>query len=131
MHNRPKQKRERLEAKGEDPQFFVLIGQTLGQLIDLADQGLAPAGAQVVSTQAAAIDWGKAYHDSPHVLTQVARNFDATMGGEQLNADRAGGPLLPETMGKAKGIMERMDALTNQRTGLFTDEAMQTKEFTG
>ena len=132
MHHRREQWRERLEAKGEHPQFFVLMGQTLGQLMDLADKGLAPAGAQVVSTQAAAIDWGKAYHDTPHGLTQVARNFDSTFGAELSSEDTAAvGPLLRETMDKAKGIMEKADALTDPRTGLFTDEAMQTKELTG
>jgi hypothetical protein len=131
MHNRREQWRERLEAKGGDPQTFLRMGQTLGQMMDLADTGLAPAGAQVVKEQAEPIDWGKAYHDSPHVLTQVARSFDPTLGAELPSEDTAVGPLLRETMGKAKGIMERVDALTDQRTGLFTDEAMQTNEMTG
>ena len=99
--------------------------------MDLADKGLAPAGAQLVKEQAESVDWGKAYHDSPHVLTQVARSFDPTLGVEQLSEDTPVGPLLRETMDKAKGIMERVDSLTDQRTGLFTDEAMQTKELTG
>ena len=34
-------------------------------------------------------------------------------------------------MDQAKGIMERVDSMTDQRTGLFTDEAMRTKELTG
>jgi hypothetical protein len=131
MHNRRKQWRERLEAEGADPQFFVFMGQTLGQLMDLADKGLAPAGAQIVMDAAAAVDWGKAYHDSPHVLTQVAQSFDPTLGAEHPGEDTAVGSLLRETMDKAKGIMERVDSLTDQRTGLFTDEAMQTKELTG
>ena len=121
MHNRREQWRERLEAKGADPQFFVLMGQTLGQLMDLADKGLAPAGAQIVSNQAAAVDWGKAYHDPLHVLTQVARNFDPTLGAELLSEETAVGLLLRETMDKAKGIMEMVDSMTAQRTGLFTD----------
>jgi hypothetical protein len=131
MNNRRKQWRKRLEAKGGDPQTFLLMGQTLGQLMDLADKGLAPAGAQVVKEQAESVDWGKAYHDSPHVLTQVARSFDPTLSAEHPNEDKAVGPLLRETMDKAKGIMERVDSLTDQRTGLFTDEAMQTQELTG
>jgi hypothetical protein len=131
MPNPPKQWRERLEAKGEDPKTFLLLGQTLGQLMDLADKGLAPAGAQVVKEQAESFDWGKSYHNSPDVLTQVARNFDPTMGAELPSEDTGVGPLLRETMDKAKGIMERMDRLTDQRTGLFTDEAMRTKELTG
>jgi hypothetical protein len=131
MNNRPKQWRERLEAKGGDPKTFLLMGKTLGQLMDLADKGLAPAGAQVVKDQAELVDWGTAYHDSPHVLTQVARSFDPTLGAELPSEDTAVGPLLRETMDKAKGIMERVDALTDQRTGLFTDEAMQTNEMTG
>jgi hypothetical protein len=131
MNNLPEQWRERLEAEGGDPQFFVLMGQTLGQLMDLADKGLAPAGAQVVKEQAESFDWGKAYHNSLDVLTQVARNFDPTMGAELPSEETAVGPLLRETMDKAKGIMARVDALTDQRTGLFTDEAMQTRELTG
>jgi hypothetical protein len=131
MHNRREQWRERLQVEGADPRFFVLMGQTLGQLMDLADKGLASEGAQIVSKQAAAVDWGKAYHDPLHVLTQVARNFDTTMGAELPTEETAVGPLLRETMDKAKGIMERVDALTDQRTGLFTDEAMRSKEVTG
>lgn len=130
MHHLPGQWRERLEAKGEDPKTFLLMGQTLGQLMDLADKGLAPKGAQIVSEQAAAVDWGKAYHDSPHVLTQVARSFDPTLGAEHPSEDTALGPLLRETMDKVKGIMERVDRLTDPRTGLFTDEAMETTELT-
>lgn len=131
MNNLPKQWRERLEAKGGDPQFFVLMGQTLGQLMDLADKGLAPKGAQIVSEQAATFDWGKAYHDPLHVLTQVAQSFDPTLGAEHPSEDTAVGPLLQETMDKAKGIMEKVDSMTDQRTGLFTDEAMRSKEVTG
>lgn len=131
MNNAPKQWRERLEAEGGDPQTFLRMGQTLGQLMDLADKGLAPAGAQVVKEEAESVDWGKAYHDSPHVLTQVAQSFDPTLGAEHPSEDTTAGSLLRETMDKAKGIMERADALTDQRTGLFTDEAMQTKELTG
>ncbi len=131
MHNHREQWRELLEAEGEDPRFFVLMGQTLGQLMDLADKGLAPAGAQIVKTQTATVDWGKAYRNSPQVLTQVARSFDPTLGAEHSSEDTAVGPLLRETMDKAKGIMERVDTLTDQRTGLFTDEAMQTKELKG
>jgi hypothetical protein len=131
MTNRPKQWRERLEAKGQDPQTFLRMGQTLGEMMDLADKGLAPAGAQVVKEQTELVDWGKAYHDSPHVLTQVARSFDPTLSAEHPNEDAAVGPLLRETMDKAKGIMERVDSLTDQRTGLFTDEAMRTQELTG
>ena len=131
MPNLREQWRERLEAKGEDPKTFLLLGQTLGQLMDLADKGLAPAGAQIVSKQAASVDWGKAYHDSPHVLTQVARSFDPTLSAEPPSEDMAVGPLLREAMDKAKGIMERVDSLTDQRTGLFTDEAMRTQELTG
>jgi hypothetical protein len=131
MNNLPKQWRERLEAEGADPQFFVYMGQTLGQLMDLADKGLAPAGAQIVmNAAAAAVDWGKTYRDSPQVLTQVARSFDPTLGTEQPSEDTEVGPLLRETMDKAKGIMERADSLTDPRTGLFTDESMQTKELT-
>ena len=129
MNNRPEQWRERLEAEGGDPQFFVLMGQTLGRLMDLADKGLAPAGAQVVKEQAASFDWGKASHNSPAVLTQVARNFDPTMGAELPSAETASE--LRETMNKAQGIMERVDSMTDQRTGFFTDEAMQSKEVTG
>jgi len=131
MNNRPKQWRERLEAKGGDPKTFLRMGQTLGQLMDLADKGLAPAGAQVVSTQAVAVNWGKAYQDSPHMLTQVAQNFDPTFGAAPPSEEAAIGPLLRETMDKAQGIMERVDSMTDQRTGLFTDEAMQSKEVTG
>ena len=131
MNNLPKQWSERLEAEGGDPQFFVLMGQTLGQLMDLADKGLAPKGAQVVKDQAESFDWGKAYHNSPDVLTQVARNFDPTMGTELPSEEMAVGPLLRETMNKAQGIMERVDSMTDQRTGLFTDEAMGSKEVTG
>lgn len=98
--------------------------------MDLADKGLAPAGAQVVSGQGAAVDWGKAYHDSPHVLTQVAQSFDPTLGVELPNEETAIGPLLRETMDKAQGIMERVDSMTDPRTGFFTDEAMQSKEVT-
>jgi hypothetical protein len=100
-------------------------------MMDLADKGLAPAGAQVVKEQAAAVDWGKAYHDSPQVLTQVARSFDPTLSAEQPNDDTAVGSLLRETMDKAKGVMERVESLTDQRTGLFTDEAMQSNELKG
>ncbi len=107
------------------------MGQTLGQMMDLADKGLAPAGAQVVKEQAESVDWGKAYHDTPHVLTQVARSFDPTLDAEHPNEDKAVGPLLRETMDKAKGIMEKVDSLTDQRTGLFTDEAMRTNELKG
>ena len=121
MHNLREQWRERLEAEGAHPRVFVLMGQTLGQLMNLVDKGLAPAGAQIVSKQAAAVDWGKAYHDSPQVLTQVARSVDPTLGVEPLSEDTAVGPLLRETMDKAKGIMERVDSTTDQRTGLFTD----------
>ena len=128
MNNLRKQWRERLEAKGEDPKTFLLMGQTLGQLMDLADKGLAPAGAQVVKEQAESVDWGKAYHNSPHVLTQVARSFDPTLGVELPSEDMAVESLLRETMDKAKGIMVRVDRLTDQRTGLFSDEAMQTNE---
>jgi hypothetical protein len=131
MNNRRKQWRKRLEDKGGDPQTFLLMGQTLGQMMDLADKGLAPEGAQIVKEQAESVDWGKAYHDSPQVLTQVARSFDPTMGAELQSEETKVGPLLRETMDKAKGIMERVDALTDQRTGLFTDEAMRTKELTG
>ena len=131
MNNRRKQWRKRLEAKGGDPQTFLLMGQTLGQMMDLADKGLAPAGAQVVKEQAESVDWGKAYHDTPHVLTQVARSFDPTLDAEHPNEDKAVGPLLRETMDKAKGIMEKVDSLTDQRTGLFTDEAMRTNELKG
>jgi len=131
MNNLPKQWRERLEAEGGDPQFLALMGQTLGQMMDLADKGLAPAGAQVVKEQAESVDWGKAYHDSPHVLTQVAQSFDPTLGAEHPSEDTAFGPLLQETMDKTKGIMERVDYMTDQRTGLFTDEAMRTNELTG
>lgn len=131
MNNRHKQWRERLEAKGGDPQTFLRVGQTLGQMMDLADKGLAPAGAQVVKEQTELVDWDKAYHDSPHVLSQVARSFDPTLSAEPPNEDAAVGPLLRETMDKSKGIMERVDSLTDQRTGLFTDEAMQTNELTG
>ena len=34
-------------------------------------------------------------------------------------------------MTKVKGIMERVDSMTDQRTGCFTDEAMKTKEMMG
>ncbi|OAI49894.1 hypothetical protein AYO43_00530 [Nitrospira sp. SCGC AG-212-E16] len=100
-------------------------------MMDLADKGLAPAGAQVVKEQTELVDWDKAYHYSPHVLSQVARSFDPTLSAEPPNEDAAVGPLLRETMDKSKGIMERVDSLTDQRTGLFTDEAMQTNEVTG
>ena len=131
MHNRREQWRERLEAKGGDPKTFLLMGQTLGQMMDLADKGLAPAGAQVVKEQAESVDWFKAYHDSPRVLTQVARSFDPTLGAEPPSEDTAVGPSLRDAMDKAKGIMEMLDSLTDQRTGLFTDEAMQTRELKG
>ena len=131
MNNRPKQWRERVKTEGGDPQFFVLMGQTLSQLMDLADKGLAPKGAQIVSEQAATFDWGKAYHDPLHVLTQVAQSFDPTLGAEHPSEDTSVGPLLQETMDKAKGIMEKVDSMTDQRTGLFTDEAMRSKEVTG
>ena len=36
MHNRREQWRERLEAKGEDPQFFVLMGQGIARHIQQA-----------------------------------------------------------------------------------------------
>jgi hypothetical protein len=131
MYNRRKQWRERLEAEGADPQFFVFMGQTLGQLMDLADKGLAPAGAQIIMDSAAAVDWGKAYRDSPQVLAQVARSFDPTLGAELPSEETAVGPLLRETMDKAQGIMERVDSMTDQRTGLFTEEAMQSSEVAG
>src|SRR5262245_9042 len=110
MHNLPEQWRKRLEGEGGDPQFFVLMGQTLGQLMDLAEKGLAPAGAQVVKEQAESFDWGKAYHNPPDVLTQVARNFDPTMGAELPSEETAVGPLLRETMDKAQGLMEKVDS---------------------
>ena len=131
MHNLPEQWRERLEAEGADPQFFVLMGQTLGQLMDVADKGLASAGAHIVTEQAESFDWGKAYYNPPDVLTQVARNFDPTMGAELPSESSAVGPLLRETMDKAQSIMERVDSMTDQRTGLFTEEAMHSKEVTG
>ena len=109
----------------------MLMGQALSQLMGLAHKGLAPKGAQIVSEQAATFDWGKAYHDSLHVLTQVAQSFDPTLDAEHPSEDTAVGPLLQETMDKAKGIMEKVDSMTDQRTGLFTDEAMQSKEVIG
>jgi hypothetical protein len=131
MNKIPKQWREGLEAEGEDPLVFVLLGQTLAQLMDLADKGLAPAGAQIIAKQAESVDWGKAYHDSPYVLTQVARNFDPTLGAEHVSEVMPVGRLLRETMDKAKCIMERVDSMTDQKTGLFTDEAMRSKEVMG
>lgn len=120
--------RDRLETRGEDPRMFLLLGQTLGQLMDLADKGFAPAGAQIVIEQAAAVDWDTAYADSPHVLAQVARCFDPTLTADPPSHDRALGPLLRETVETLKGVMGRVDCLTDQRTGLFTDEAMRTNE---
>ena len=65
------------------------------------------------------------------MLTQVARSFDPTMGAELPSEETKVGPLLRERMDKAKGIMERVDSLTDQRTGRFTEEAMQTNELKG
>jgi hypothetical protein len=131
MSNRREQWDARLEAEGEDPRIFVLMGQTLGQLMDLADKGLAPSGAHIVRQQAASVEWAKMYHDSPHMLTQVARSFDPTLGAKALSKDTAGAPSFRETLAKVKGIMERSDSMTDQRTGFFTEEAMQTTEVRG
>src|SRR5262245_51276463 len=98
MHHRPKHWLERLHAKGADPQGFVFLGHALGQLIDLADKGLAPDGAHIVQTQAATVDWGKAYRDPPKLLTQIARSFDPTLNPEQPSEERAVGLVLRETM---------------------------------
>ena len=64
-----------------------------------------PAGAQIVMNAAATVDWGKAYRDSPHVLTQIAQSFDPTLGVEHSGKDTAVESLLRETMDEAKGFM--------------------------
>lgn len=131
MSKSVKQWDTRLAAKGEDPRSFVLMGQSLGEQMDLADKGLASSGANIVKQQAASVDWAKVYYESPHVLTQVARSFDPTLGAESPSNDTAGVPSIQETMVKVMGIMERSESMTDQRTGFFTEEAMQTKEVMG
>lgn len=107
------------------------MGQILGEQMDLADKGLASSGVHIVRQQAASVDWANVYYESPHVLTQVARSFDPTLGAEAPGKDTAGTSSLRETMVKVMGIMERCDSMTDQSTGLFTEEAMQTKEVMG
>jgi hypothetical protein len=128
MNTQPEPWRERLSDQGEDPRTFLLMAQTLGQMMDVADKGLAPAGAKIVAEQAASVDWGQAYHTAPRVMTQVARSFDPTLGDEPPSDDRAVEPWLRDTMDKLKGFMQKADSQTDQRTGLFTDEAMRTDE---
>src|SRR2546427_8718928 len=128
MNNPPEKWRERLLAQGADPQSFLIMAKIIAQMMDVADKGIAPAGKQVLAGQAAIVNWGKAYQTSPHVMTQITRSFDPTMDLESPSEEFAIRPWLRDTMAKVKKITQKADRLTDKRTGLFTDDAMQTKE---
>lgn len=128
MKYRPESWRDRLEAQDEDSRAFLLLGQTLVQLLDLADRGFAPEGARILMEQAASVDWRKAYLNSPQVMAEMAKSIDLPATAELPSNDKALGPVLRETMDRLKGFMKRIDGLTDQRTGLFTHAAMKTKE---
>lgn len=128
MSPRSKTWSDQLRTDGEDPQAFLLVGQTLVQMLDLAEKGFAPTGEQIVKEQAASVDWLQAYRSSPQVLTRLAQSFGVCTPLALPTHEEDAQSAMRQSMDQLKGLMKRLDGLTDPNTGLFTDDAMQTNE---
>jgi hypothetical protein len=94
-----------------------------------ASGGLPPEGERMLTEQKTPIDWAIAYRAAPKFLTGIVKHFDPTITPLPPSDEQRFGAWLRTTLDKIDRVFRRLDPLTDAKTGVFSEETMQRREF--
>ncbi|MGE3976962.1 MAG: hypothetical protein AB7F94_05175 [Nitrospira sp.] len=129
-HGRTETWRERFAALEWRPDTFVVMARLFNQLAkDLTPAQLTKAGNRLRPDTFKAADWERAYATVPSVLGQLTVSITPELSAQAPTQEQPGwGQWVRETLTQIEATVRRLEAMTDAKTGLFTNEILQGAE---
>lgn len=122
--------RDRVASLGWRAESFLVMARLLSRLAhDLTPVQLTGAGRRLQSDTFKTTDWDRAYRTAPSVISQMAIGLTPRLAEQPPTEAQPGwGAWMRETFTEIDATMNRLDAVTDAKTGYFTNDAMQRPE---
>jgi hypothetical protein len=128
-HGRTETWRERLVALEWRPDTVLVMARLFHQLAkDLTPAHLTQAEARLQSDTFKTTDWDRAYATLPSALAQVTADLTPAWSSQVPTQPPGWEVWVRESLTHIDATVRRLEARTDAKTGLFTDEAMRGTE---
>lgn len=119
---------DRLAARGWSPTSFVVMARVLQDSVEhLIPRVIDPTNQVLAGDRDTTVDWRAAYSATSTHWENLLTAFDPQLPRQPPEDDRSLGAWMRHTLQRVERVVTKVETLTDQTTGLITDEAIQSQ----